>query len=324
MKKFIVFLAIICALGLVVYHGPRLLDLRPVRAQVAARLSAQTGWEIDAAALRWDWFPAPHFSLTGITMNRGGISLVIPETRIFPRWLSLLHHELDLGELSLMNPELVVASWPTDSAGQEGPAALLPVLPRINITITNGTALISAPPFTEGSPQSPLAISAINSRLQLTPGQGEIKLGCASSVFAKLLLKGRYKTEDRSYQLDYEVDDLNLRGILPTLLHGRLEPRVSGLALRGELSGQGLENYRLAVAGDFPCFIASDTPEQLFLDCGEFALTVNRAGQDFTIDIAKLRLKNPAPPLHPRLPPIPPFLLPGRSGWSICRVRTWT
>jgi hypothetical protein len=287
MKKLIVFLAIISALGLVIYHGPRLLDLHLVRAQVAARLSAQTGWEIDAAALRFDWFPAPHFSLAGITMNREGIALFIPETRIYPRWSSFLRHKLDLGELSLMNPEISVASWP---AGQVGG---LPELPRINITITNGTAVIAAGPYAKETGQSPLVISAINSRLHLTSELAEIKLDCTSSAFAGLLLKGRFKTADGSYQLDYEIADLNLSGVLPVLLKGQLEPRVSGLAVRGRFSGQGLENYRMDAAGDFPCFIASDAPEKLFLDCGEFSLTITRTPQDFTIDIDKLQLKDP-------------------------------
>ncbi len=287
MKKLIVFLAIISTLGLVIYHGPRLLNLRPVRTQVAARLSAQTGWKVDAAALRFEWFPSPHFSLDDITMHREGVALFIPETRIYPRWSSLLHHELDLGELSLMNPEISVDSWPADQAGS------LPVLPRIHITVTNGTALIAAGPFAKETGHSPLVIRAINSRLQLTSELADLKLDCTSSNFAHLLLNGSYKTGDRSYQLDYEVADLNLKDVFPSLLHGRIEPRVSGLALRGKFSGQGLENYHLSAAGDFPCFISSDAPEKLFLDCGEFALTVDRSPRDFTIDIDKLQLKNP-------------------------------
>jgi len=317
MKKFIVFMAIICALGLVIYHGPRLLDLRPVRTQVAARLSVQTGWQVDAATLRFEWFPSPHFSLADITMNREGVSLFIPETRIYPRWSSLLHHELDLGELSLLNPELSVNSWP---AGQAG---LLPVLPRIHITITNGTALLAVGPFAKGEPHSPLAIRDINSNCQLTPEQVDMSFDCTSSVFAHLLLNVQYKTGDRSYKLNYELADLNLGGVLPALLEGRIEPRVAGLGLRGKLSGRGPENFHLSAAGDFPCFVASDSPEKLFLDCGEFALTIDRTPRDFVIDIDKLQLKNPGVNLSGKiaaasLPGTPdPTLSPAEKIWLV-------
>jgi hypothetical protein len=144
-------------------------------------------------------------------------------------------------------------------------------------------------------------LDAINSRLQLTADQGELKFECTSSIFTNLLLKGRLKTADHSYKLDYQLNGLDLTGSLPALLQGRIIPRVVGVALQGQISGQGLDNYRLTAAGDFPCLVSSAEPEKLFLDCGEFELEINRGPRDLAIDLAKLQLKNPGATLSGKI-----------------------
>jgi hypothetical protein len=295
MKKLIVFLTILCALGLLTYHLPRLLDLRPVRAQVAARVSAATGWQVEASRLRWDWFPVPHFSLNDITMTRGGITIAIPETRIYPRWLSLLHRQFDLGELKLVRPKIAVAAWPPKNS--ESPLKL----PNLNLTIVEGTALIAAAPFAKGSARSPLVINAINSRLRLSPDRCDLKVTCASALFSELQVQGNYKTGDQSYQFDYGLTGLDLGNLVPDLLDGRLRPKISGLSMQGSISGQGAENYRVQVEGDFPCFLLPRSPEKSLLDCGEFVCTIDKNPQTLSIAIAKLKLKNPAAVLNGRI-----------------------
>lgn len=295
MKKLIIFLSIILALGLLVFHLPRVLDFRPVRAQVAARVSAATGWQVAANRLRWGWFPTPHFSLGEITMTRGGVTIFIPETRISPRWLSLLHRQFDPGELRLVRPKITVTAWPPKDSGPP------PDLPHLNITIVEGTALVAAPPFAKGSARPPLVINAINSSLRLTPAHCDLKLTCASSLFSELEVKGRYQTTDQSYQLDYELTGLDLDNLVPDLLGGRLRPKISGLSLQGSITGQGPERYRVEVAGDFPCFLIPRSPGRNLLDCGEFALTIDKNPQTIAIAIAKLQIKNPAAVLSGRI-----------------------
>lgn len=320
MKKFIVSLSILSALGLLVYHLPRLLDFRPVRAQVAAKVSAATGWQVAASRLRWEWFPSPHLSLGEISMSRGGITFFIPETRIAPRWLSLLRQQVDLGELKLVRPRMTVTAWPPKDSQPP------PELPRLNITIVEGSALITAPPFAEGSAsaRSPLMIDGINSRLRLTPEHCDLKLTCASSLFAKLELKGAYRTIDRSYQLDYGLTGLDLGNLVPDLLGGRLRPKIAGLSLQGKITGQGLERFLVKAAGDFPCFLFPRSPEKNFLDCGEFALTIDKNPQSLAIDIAKLQLKNPATVLSGRIAVSRAVLQPSPiEGGTAAPLATW-
>jgi len=295
MKKLISFLAVLCILGLLVYHGPRLLDLRPVRAQVAARVSAATGWQVEANRLHWDWFPLPHFSLNDVSMSKGGITISVPETRIFPRWLPLLHRQFDLGELKLVKPKITVSSWPPTNS--ESPVTL----PNLNITIAEGTAVITAGPFGKDASQPPLVISDINSRLRLTPERCDLKITCNSPLFSGLKVQGNYNTADQGYQLEYELTGLELGHLVPDLLNGRLRAKLSGLALQGNIAGQGTERYRLEVAGDFPCFLFPRAPEKSFLDCGEFSFTIDKNPQSLSIAIAKLQLKNPRAVLSGRI-----------------------
>lgn len=294
MKKLIVFLAILSTLGLLVYHLPRLLDLRPVRAQVAARVSAATNWQVEASRLQWNWFPVPHFSLNDVSMTKGGITITIPETRIYPRWLSLLQ-QFDLGELKLVGPKITIAAWPPKNS--DPPLKL----PHLNITIVEGTALITAPPFDKSSAHSPLVINDISSRLRLTPDRCDLKVTCASALFSGLKVQGIYKTSDQSYQLDYGITGLDLGNLVPDLLGGRLRPKISGLSMQGSITGQGSENYRVRVEGDFPCFLIPRSSEKSLLDCGEFAFTIDKNPQALSIAIAKLQLKNPAAILTGRI-----------------------
>jgi hypothetical protein len=295
MKKLIIFLAILSSLTLLVYHLPRLLDFRPVRAQVAARVSAATGWQVAANHLQWDWFPVPHFTLSTITMTRGGITIAIPETRIYPRLSSLLRHQFDLGELKLVKPKIAVSAW---TLNESEPS---PDLPNLNLSIVEGTALIAAPPFAKESGRSPLVINGINSRINLTTERCDLKISCASPLFTKLKLQGTYKTRERSYLFDYGISGLELGELVPDLISGRLRPKISGLSLQGNISGQGSENYRVQVEGDFPCFLLPRSPDKSFLDCGEFAFTVDKNPQALSIAIAKLELKNPAANISGRI-----------------------
>ncbi|HSH12761.1 MAG TPA: hypothetical protein VLA15_03400, partial [Desulfurivibrionaceae bacterium] len=240
-------------------------------------------------------FPSPHFSLNGITMTRGGTTIFIPETRISPRWLSLLQQQVDLGELRLVRPKITVTSWPPKDSGTP------PELPNLNITIVEGTALVAAPPFAKDPARSPLVIDRINSRLRLTPKRCELQLTCASSLFSKLEAKGHYQSTDQSYQLDYDLIGLDLGNLIPDQLGGRLRPKISGLSLQGSVTGQGLERYQVQMAGDFPCFLFPRAPGKNFLDCGEFSLTIDKNPQALAIAIAKLQLKNPATELSGRI-----------------------
>ncbi|NTV13377.1 MAG: AsmA family protein [Desulfobulbaceae bacterium] len=295
MKKLILFLVILCTLGLLIYHGPRLLDLRPVRAQVAARVSTATGWQVEANRLHWDWFPVPHFSLNDISMSKGGITIAVPETRIYPRLLPMLHGQFDLGELKLVKPQITVAAWPPESSEAQL------TLPHLNLTIAEGTALVTGGPFGKDSAHPPLLISGINSRLRLTPERCDLKITCASPLFSELEVRGNYNTADQGYQFDYEVTGLELDHLTPDLLAGRLQPKLSGLALQGNITGQGMERYRLEVAGDFPDFLLPQAPKKPTLDCGEFSCTIDKNPQTLSIAIAKLQLKNPKAILSGRI-----------------------
>lgn len=310
MKKLIIFLALLCSLGLLVYHLPRILDLRPVRAQVAARVSSATGWQVEASRLQWDWFPVPHFSLNDITMTRGGITIAIPETRIYPQWLSLLRQRFDLGELKLVRPKIAITALPHEDA--DSPLKL----PDLDLNIVEGNALIAVGPFAKEKGRTPLQISGINSRLRLSPERCDLKVSCTSALFTKLAMQGSYKTGDRSYRFDYDLNGLELGNLLPDLLDGKLRPKISGVSLQGNLSGQGTEQYRAQIEGDFPCFILPRSPENSLLDCGEFALTIDKNPQELSIAIAKLQLKNPAAVLSGRIavgrdPARPPGDKPG-------------
>ena len=295
MKKVIVILFFFCTLGLLVYHGPRLLDLRPVRAQVAARVSAATGWQVETSRLVWNWFPVPHFSLSDISVAKDGITITVPETRIYPRWLSLLHRQFDPGELKLVRPVIKVEAWP-----HQNPAAPTD-LPKLDLTIVEGTALIAVGPFAGDKAVSPLVISGIRSRINLHKERCDLKLSCASTIFSELEVQGSYQTADNSYLFDYDLTGLDLGDLLPDLLNGRLRPKISGLSLQGTVTGHGTENYHLQVAGDFPCFLFPPAQDKPFLDCGEFAFTIDKSPREFSIAIAKLQVKNPAASLSGRI-----------------------
>ncbi|NTV15549.1 MAG: AsmA family protein [Desulfobulbaceae bacterium] len=295
MKKLIFFFALVCSLGLLIYHGPRLLDLRPIRAQVAARVSIATGWQVEANRLQWVWFPVPHFSLDEITLTKGGITISVPETRIYPRWLPMLRRQFDLGELNLVKPKIVVSSWPSLTA--DSPLTL----PQLNVTIAEGSALITTGPFGKDPAHPPLQISDINSRVRLSPEGCDLKTTCTSPLFSGLQVQGNYTTADRGYQFNYTLTGLDLGHLVPDLLGGRLRAKLSGLSLRGNISGQGSDQYRLEMAGDFPCFLFPKSPEKSFLDCGEFSCTIDRTPLGLSIALAKLQLKNPAATLSGRI-----------------------
>ncbi|MDT8335039.1 MAG: hypothetical protein RQ753_05035 [Desulfurivibrionaceae bacterium] len=286
-KRVYLTLLLIISFGALVFLGPRLLDIDAVRSKVAAMISAKSGWRIDAAQLDWYWLPTPHFSLHDTTVQRNGIRLLLPETRIFPLWRSLLGQKVELGRINLIGPELRIGP----SATGRDPAGIF--IPQAGITITEGSVIFDESPLAGQAHLFPLTIDHIKGSIDLDPGRSRFQLTSESAHFNFMNLEGVFSPATLDYEVAYEINGLNFYNLLPALQDERLLPVKSAISLGGRINGTGAERIRASVLGDFPCFVAPSAIESFLLDCGSVDLEINKDGGDLTIKIRELQLKNP-------------------------------
>ena len=77
MKKFYISTLILISIAVLVALAPRMLNFELIRSQVAKRLSAESGWQIDAAQLNFYWLPTPNFSLKDTTIKNDSFLLIL-------------------------------------------------------------------------------------------------------------------------------------------------------------------------------------------------------------------------------------------------------
>ncbi len=276
--------------------SPRLLDIDVVRSRVAEVVSAKSGWQIDAAQLDFYWLPTPHFSLRNTNLTKEDALLVLPETRIFPLWRSLLLKKFELREVQLINPELRIESFAFNNERPRQGS-----LPQALITVTGGSVIFDDGLFTDQALLLPLSISDIGATITLTPEQAEFQLAAKSPYFNFLELEGAFTPADLAYKMAYEINGLKFHKLVPALADQRLLPVESAISLQGTISGTGTEQFKATLAGDFPCFVAPSNTESFLLDCGSADLEIIKDDDDFTIAINELQLKNPGLILRGRI-----------------------
>jgi hypothetical protein len=291
MKKIYTSTLILILLAILVALAPRMLNFELIRSQVAKRLSAKSGWQIDAAQLNFYWFPTPNFSLKDTTISNDNFLLVLPETRIFPYWRSLLSKEFDLKEITLVRPELQVNSLNGYAGESTGKESIL--LPRALINIDDGSVIFNDGVFAEGSRNYPLVLSEIDAEILLTPEMVDLKLSGSSSFFNTAEIDGTFDPASRSYGVSYEIRGLQAYSLLPALLGGDLLPVESTVSLRGEVNGSGLANYKASVSGDFPCYVTPPGNDVFLLDCGNVEMEIEKDAAGFMVSLDELQLKNP-------------------------------
>ncbi len=287
-KRIYIPVLLIIFFATLVLLAPRVLDIDAVRSKVAEVVSAKSGWQIDAAQLDWYWLPTPHFSLRNTTLTKEDALLILPETRIFPLWRSLLLKKFELREVKLINPELRIKSLSSkNNRPQKSP------LPKAMITVIGGSVFFSKGLFTEQPLLLPLTISEIDATITLTPEQGEFQLAAKSPYFNFMELEGAFTPADLGFKMAYEINGLKFNKLVPALADDRLLPVESAISLQGTITGTGTEQFKAAVAGDFPCFVAPANTESFLLDCGSADLEISKDDDGLTIDINELQLKNP-------------------------------
>jgi len=286
-KKIYITALLIASFAALIFWGPRLLDVDTVRSKVAELVSEKSGWRIDAAQLDWYWLPTPHFSLHNTTITKDGVSMFLPETRIFPLWRSFLMKKIELRKVKLIRPELKIESF---NRQLEQPELFLP---HAKISVSDGSITLSKGVFAGQAHLFPLTVYRIDAEIDLDPEQSEFELSSKSPQFNFMELTGLFKPGSLGFEVEYEINGLQFYNLLPALKDERLLPVRSAISLQGKIVGQGIDKIQASLIGDFPCFVAPSETESFLLDCGNADLDIIKNGGDLTVKLNELQLKNP-------------------------------
>ncbi|MBU0674667.1 MAG: AsmA-like C-terminal domain-containing protein [Proteobacteria bacterium] len=289
MKKAIIIIAGLSLILLgVVFFVPSLFHWDRIQSQLVKRLSTEIGWQVEAQQVDWYWLPLPHFSLFEVTLSRENASITLPETRLYPRFKSLLDAQPDFGEIQMVHPSATITNLTGLPKNDEK------IRFRGKISIINGKLNLGKNILKKiGIPGSDLEITGIDGMFEVAPGWINLLLSAKSSLADGIFMKGYYDLINNTYQGKYELNSFKLYQVFPSLLAGGLELPKSGLSFSGQIKGQGNDQLEASINGNFPCFTTPSVPEKLFLDCGEAHLRVEKNAGEITVHIDQLNLNKP-------------------------------
>ncbi|MBU0480108.1 MAG: AsmA-like C-terminal domain-containing protein [Proteobacteria bacterium] len=297
MKKTVPVIFIVLVFVGLLCFSPQLLKIKSIKDKAVNRISVETGWALDTERFHWRWLPLPHAALYDTSINKEGVSIHLPETRIFPSWKSLIRGKIEFGKISLFSPLLEINNPDLLSFQHSSNPFTTGSIQIINGQLTFPGRIL--PPGVTQAP--PVVISGIEATLAFSGDRIDFGYSGSSSLCNILDIQGFYSRTDAGYRIDYELAGLDVQKIIPALLDGRLVPFRSMLNLRGHLEGNGFNRYIVEADGDFPCFASPSDIDSLFLNCGTARFRIEKNEENLQIDIDELQLKTPELTLSGRI-----------------------
>ncbi len=268
--------------------APRLIKIEQLQARVATQLAEKLGRPVQVASVRWHWFPLPHLSLYRASLHYEAADFILPEARLYPKWLSLLGSGMEVGKIVLKKPEITLRIRGDFSE-------TLPefTLPKLKIAIDDGILHVQslAPIF--GVVAKTFDLTDITASAKLAPEDIAFKLEAASTFSKAFKMKGRYSFKDKHYSLETAAEELKLHKVILSTAHGTLIPVDSTANFKAKITGTGTTTVSADLQGELPCFLYKSKDRKVLLDCGLVDLHLDKAGNDLTVAIKELDMDQP-------------------------------
>jgi len=167
----------------------RLINLEPLRAQIATQLSQRLGAEVKLPALHLSFFPGPHLRLDDVSVSiPGGAHAQFASISIYPSLLSLLKWKIEVARVQVAAPD-VTLPLPRPSGGGTGPpasvdetaaaalAAAAAQAPGLVAVVTDGRVTLKA-----GDGRR-LRFTDVDAHVHLPPSRFSVDVTCGSDFW---------------------------------------------------------------------------------------------------------------------------------------------
>ncbi|MDA8165504.1 MAG: AsmA-like C-terminal domain-containing protein [Desulfobacteraceae bacterium] len=267
--------------------APLLLRVHQVQTAVVNRLQDELHVRLRTEDLRWHWWPFPRMVVLGLRADAGRWHLAAPEAEYQPAWTVLFGRAGSAGRIVLEKPLLRMAT------GGQQPAKPVIRLPRLSVSVADGSISMPATALPFPLPSGKLDIAAVNGRIDLHPDEIRVQARAASPFFEKMEVDGGVKPATGAYRFEVKSRGLEIRKVVASLAGGRVVPAGPKMNLRGNVTGVGLATFKADLKGELPCFLVKPSGRSAQITCGFADLSVSKSGPSLALVLNSLDLKEP-------------------------------
>jgi hypothetical protein len=289
-RKTRIWVLALMSLGLALFILPKALEIERIRTRVSHELGERFHGDVTMDAIRWEWLPTPHLRLENLRAMNEEVECVVPESEMYPAWRALFRGEVDLGDIVFKRPRIHLSTLNAPAALEEAGT----VIPPARITVTQGSISVNAGETLPGwLDRDVLAFSNADAVLELRDGSLSLNFFCTPPHGKSLELHGSLNVAKRAYTLELRVEGLMPHRFLGALAEGSPVPVDSEANFRAVVDGEGFDQVRAAVRGDFPCLKVRPRDREMLLSCGAMDLLVEKAGRKLSVAVHNLELMDP-------------------------------
>jgi hypothetical protein len=289
-RKTSIWVLVFLSLGLALLLLPKALEIERIRARVSQEIGERFHGNVTTDAIRWEWFPVPHLYLENLRAVNEEVTLVIPESEMYPAWRALFRGEVNFGNVALKRPRIHLNTLKVPSVLETGGSVMLPA----RITVTQGSFSVEAgETFPGWLNRDILVFSNADAVVELRDGNVSLSLSCTPPHGKSLELHGSLNIAKRAYSLDFRVEGFMPHAFLGVLADGSPKPLDSQANFRAVIDGEAFDRVRAEVRGDFPCLKVRPRAGEMLLSCGAMDIFVEKADHTLSVAVHNFELTDP-------------------------------
>ncbi|ADH85518.1 AsmA-like C-terminal domain-containing protein [Desulfurivibrio alkaliphilus] len=275
---------------------PLILRSETVRSDLADRLGYHLRSEISLDSIELAWLPTPHLLVRGVDVQRPELSLIMPETHVYPSFIALLQMRLEPRRVVLNDPELQLDLQARLAGTEVASPAVFPRKFKGEVEISRGNLSLTSTELPGNLRLEALEFRDIEAAIKLSPTRFDLELSLRPSFGRHLALSGTYLV-DGNYQLQTHGRQLHLHELITTPLLG-VAPLETAADLQLQATGKGLAKLDAALTGNLPCFLLKpqDIAPQagaVRLDCGAIDLALHQREDFWQLTINDFEVSQP-------------------------------
>ncbi len=267
---------------------PRFVDLEALKTRMSAQVNARLEGDLQTDHLEWAWLPLPHLNLRNTRFTSEETGLVAPMAMVYPDWWSLIHGQVRIGKVILLDPEIRVSRFPTALSDPPDPE-----LAGLKVVIRNGTVQVAANNQWPVLRSKDLTLRRLNGSMAMSLDAVDFDLAGQPGDGEHLAVSGEYQREDGSYRVNFSCRNFNPHEVFLSFAQDKLAPGDSPFNLSGSIEGRGLEKITGKIVGDSPCLLAYPQDKKILLSCGVVDLAFAKDGDDLLLTLNEFEMREP-------------------------------
>ncbi len=290
MKKLLAITAFFLGLLAFLYLSPHFLKLDKIQDQITVKVNQALGMEVSIGEVSLHWFPYPHLFIGEVQARNDKLSVQLPRLRAVPDWKSLLHKQLVLGKIKIIDPVVEIKSIPEDD---NTTIAQMVNLDR-NFEVEIENASISLPEWIiyDSTRLKKNTFSNLNANLTFENNRIKYDLSGKASFCGEIASTGRIDFNNSYYRIDFFYKNFNFFTLTESISE-KICPVDQLNNFSAHLEGVTTKNFKLRLKGNLPAFELNEITSLTVDNDHVSEISIEKYDDDFFINFNKFQFNYP-------------------------------